>query len=472
MLSWFEDLEPGERSSAMAIVDDRVFVKFYTLLLREEQQQQQQHVPSHALFMKDYLDSLFERAKVKSPRDINYGDEGFLSAASKVVEGADNIADATLLSYLSASYVNSGDCSDFTDPYHFALCTLSKTDHSTKRNDTSDDRYSNTISNPDSSSSNLASPVPIQKLLASVAEPKSQSTRKLGLESAISNLFDTAVLNVVNKLGNEYNERERRKTVETKNGKVQKRKDGDKNGDKVSIMRSTPEQMKHHLLKLEKSEKAECEHFSISTILHSALATSFATSATNTFDCIFFLRPATEDCTKLMEIFYLLSNGLMFSRRPSEEEIKLILTSKGVPMISWLADILKEPHGSPVPYYMLLLSRIELSIWSAYCNAIGSTAYIGGEDTTGSDVVSNNIMMLPRSKKGKGKANSSKIPFSVRNTLRVLELSSLTRLPSTAVMLSLGCMAEEFKIFWRTMSKYNKAKVQLEIECIRYLVKL
>jgi hypothetical protein len=422
MLSWFEDLEASERSSAMAIVDDRAFVKFYTLLLREEQQQQQQDLPSHALFMKDYLDSLFEKAKVGSPRNISHGNKFILDEMK--IGGADNAADATLLSYLSASYINSGDSSDFTDPYYFDLCTLSETT-GVRKNISSSSKKSSS-SNYSGNKSSLALQISVEGSLIGKSElepelksePKSQGNGMIGLESAITSFCDTAIVNVVNKLSNEDNERERRKILEIK-----------------------------------KRKESEYEHFSISTTMHSVLAVSFATSATDAFDCLFFLRPATEDYTRLIEIFHVLSNGMMFSRCPSVEEVKQNLTSKRVPMTSWLADMLQE--GSPVPYYMLLLSRIELSIWSTYYNVMGYTGYTGGVTSINTNVgTSNNIMMLPRIKRDK----ISKV-FSNRNTLRVLELSPLTRVSSTAVMLSLGCIAEEFKIFWRTLSKHNKAKI-------------
>jgi hypothetical protein len=419
MLSWFEDLEASERSSAMAIVDDRAFVKFYTLLLREEQQHQQQDLPSHALFMKDYLDSMFEKARVRRTKGISHGDEFFLDEMA--IDGADNAADATLLSYLSASYINSGDSSDFTDPYYFDLCTLSGT--TGVRKDTSSSRKKSSSSNYSSSKSSLALQISVEGSLIGKSEveprlksePKFQGNRMIGLELAINNFCDTAILNVVNKLSDEDNERERRKILE-----IQKRKE------------------------------SEYEHFSIATTMHSVLAVSFATSATEAFDCIFFLRPATEDHIRLLEIFHFLSNGMMFSRCPSVEEVKQNLTNKGVPMTSWLADIVQG--GNPVPYYMLLLSRIELSIWSTYYNVMG---YTGEITSVNSNVgTNNNIMMLPRTKRDK----TSNV-FSYRNTLRVLELSPLTRVSSTAVMLSLGCIAEEFKIFWRTLSKHNKAKI-------------
>lgn len=430
MLNWFEDLDPCERCSAMAIVDDRAFVAFYMILLREEQQQQQQDLPSHALFMKDYLDSLFERARVRSPRDINSKNQDIFQG--KAIEQATDAADATLLSYLSASYINSDDSSDFTDPYYFDLCTLSGTTNMSEKENTSSSGKKGNFSNNGSNKRTVALQISIEESLVDKAEPKSEpkselknelnsfigNNRRIGLKSVINNFCNVAVLNVVNKLSNEDIERERRKTVEIK-----------------------------------KNKESECEHFSISTILHRALAVSFATSATDTFDCFFFLRPATENYNKLLEIFHLLSNGMMFSGCPSVEEIKQNLTSEGVPTISWLANILKE--GNLVSYYMLLLSRIELSIWSAYYNVMGDTGHTGGGTSAKSSTSTNNdIMMLPRTKRDK----SSRI-FSTRNTLRVLELSPLTRLSSTAVMLSLGCIAEEFKIFWRTMSKYNKAMV-------------
>ena len=67
LIRWFHDLEPVERTAAMAVIDDEKFVTFYMNILRDEHHQSKSGA-SHALFMIDYLEILRRRWRPGLPR--------------------------------------------------------------------------------------------------------------------------------------------------------------------------------------------------------------------------------------------------------------------------------------------------------------------------------------------------------------------------------------------------------------------
>jgi hypothetical protein len=260
------------------------------------------------------------------------------------------------------------------------------------------------------------------------------------VSSAINSFVNIAVLNIASKL---ETEQEMLKTKQKE--QIERERD---------------------LLHQQNEEKeTDFENFIVATNLHKLLAVSFATCGSDAFDCLFLLSPATDDSTALLEAFRILSNNSMFSQNLSSIEVKTALSGKNLPLTPWLADILdSSAYGSPVPYYMLLLSRIELAMWSAYytindskssISSLGSVSFRLKSRDESISTVGNRDDLLDSSmgtregtmgetkgetKGGEGnfkrRITAPKVP--VRSTLRVLERSNLSPLSSSAVMLSLG----------------------------------
>ena len=458
MLEWFSNLEPVEKSSAMAIIDDRNFLCFYIDLMRNEHQQQQSSDgSSHALFMKDYLLSLFDKSK--SDRKVSRDYSQMLGVQKSFdIDAAEiliPVADTVLLSFLNTSKTIGLDTSDFSDP--FLLPSLT----STSGGSSSSKCYNNNLC-PKSSSSLSASFVsksnPTQEFdqTSSASGKISALDMELGYQSAVSGFFKAAVLNVANEL-NSHNPNHHQDSCRKIPYRATTATDGQEN-------------CKRDQLNREGKNDSGRDHFEIASELNESVAVSFATSGTGTFDCLFLMRPMTEDFKRLSEMFEILSDGLMFSKTPSHVEVKAAISGKSLPLIGWLSNILTVGseigvRSVPVPYYMLLLSRIELSMWSAYFACVGrgmtgSELLLGGDDS--SDVSQGNyhsILLLPRSNNHfKGKA-SNPVQTPSRNSLRVLERSPLYSLASTSIMLTLGCIIEEHKLLWRVLPKGENLKV-------------
>jgi hypothetical protein len=445
LLRWFHNLEFAERSSVTAVVDDGNFLSFYMNLLRDEYQQPNDD-KNHALFMADYLTAMFERAK-KGKSSSSTNEFSFeIQESSNSTAGTDGLVnESTLLSFLKTGRTSGNDTSDFDDPYILSFCSdlgVLKTDS-------------------DTNLSAISPRVPAVEYLKCLGSERTQISfvrneiqetmaRRQGVQSAISNLMNTAVLNVANKLGNQ-----RQIDVADRIQKI----------DENRTLQQTNT--------VSAGAKTEIDHFAVAANLHSTISVSFATSGTDSFDCLFLMRPHTEDSNHLIEKFMLLSRGQMFSHRPTPQYVKAALSGKSLPMMSWLADYLSPPFNSTrscaVPYYMLLLSRIELAMWSAFfsvCENKGNQAAsaLSGIDAEFDGEVGNfsNIALLPRSVRQNGKNSTPVAVAPVRNSLRVLERSTLYRLSCTAVMLSLGCITEEWKAAWRVLPTADLLKIVSE----------
>lgn len=442
ILRWFHNLEFAERSSVTAVVDDGNFLSFYMNLLRDEYQQPNDD-KNHALFMADYLSALFERArKRKSSPSAN---ECCIETqqSSNSTAGTDGLSnESSLLSFLNSGRISGNDMSDFDDPYVQSFCSdlgVLKTN-----GDTNLSAISPSIQAVESLKC-LGSRIPnIRKELTETM------ARRQGVQLAISDLMKTAVLNVANKLGNQQ-----QVVIADRIQRI----------DEISEVQQNDTALP--------GGKAELDHFAIAANLHSSISVSFATSGTDSFDCLFLMRPVTEDSNCLIEKFLLLSRGQMFSNRPTPQYVKAALSGKSLPMMSWLADCLSPPFNSTrscaVPYYMLLLSRIELAMWSAFfsiCENKGSGAVsaLSGIDAEFDGEVGSfsNIALLPRSVRQNGKNSVTVAVAPVRNSLRVLERSTLYQLSCTAVMLSLGCITEEWKAVWRILPTADLLRIVSE----------
>ena len=427
LIRWFHDLEPVERTAAMAIIDDEKFVTFYMNLLRDEQQQSKSGA-SHALFMIDYLESLYEKASKKKAFYSKEKQGNMTGCGAEQTAGRPSSSnDSSLLSFLSSGRVTGDDTSDFDDPYcmpliaqdflnRFPSCSIS---------------CRGTEFTPSTSAYLSAEDfgTPTDNSECSRACPGN-----LGLRSNEFEMNDSALKNESTMKGEEppY-----RRTNECLN-----------------------------------------DNFGLAADLHLAATTSFATSGSGAFDSLFIMRPTTEDSYRLIAIFEELSNSRMFSIRPTFEEIKDSFkgSNKSLPMIGWLAEILRPKevgiNPSSVSYYMLLLSRIELSLWHTFYTSTGcakpspsssiipiyGNTDVDDEFNTVVGSFNNSVTLLPRargSKKSKSSGSNRAVPVPVRNSMRVLEISSLQRLSCTAVMLSLGCIIEEHKASWRKMSKVD-----------------
>ena len=458
MLSWFSNLEPVEKSSAMAIIDDPNFLHFYIDLMRNEHQQQQSSDgSSHALFMKDYLLSLFLKAKTDRKVSREYGlmlgiqKSSDIDAADIIIPAADTI----LLSFLNTGQTIGLDTSDFSDPFLFPS-------YSSSTGSSSRSKCLNNSFCPKGSSSPSASFVSKSNAKQEIDPTFSASGEisaldmEVGYQSAVNSFFKTAVLNVANELGNHNPDHDQDSCI--------------KIPFRTTTATDSPENHRRVQLDQQGRKDSGRDHFEIASELNESVAVSFATSGTRTFDCLFLMRPITEDFSKLSEIFEILSNGLMFSEAPSYVEVKAATSGKSLPLIGWLSNLLTAGsevgvRSVPVPYYLLLLSRIELSMWSAYFSCVhsaktGSELPCDGDDS--SDISQGNyhsILLLPRSNNHfKGKA-SNQVQIPLRNSLRVLERSTLYSLASTSVMLTLGCIIEEHKLLWRVLPKGENLKV-------------
>lgn len=439
ILRWFHNLEFAERSSVTAIVDDGNFLSFYMNLLRDEYQQPNDD-KNHALFMADYLSALFERAR--SRKSSPSANECCVETqqTSNSTDGLSN--ESSLLSFLNSGRISGNDMSDFDDPYVQFFCSdlgVLKTG-----GDTNLSAISPSIQAVESLKC-LGSRIPIVR-----KDLTETMARKQGVQLAISDLMKTAVLNVANKLGNQ-----RQVVIADRLQRI----------DEIRKVQQNDTVLP--------GEKAELDHFAVAANLHSSISVSFATSGSDSFDCLFLMRPATEDSNCLIEKFLLLSRGQMFSNRPTPQYVKAALSGKSLPMMSWLADCLSPPfnstRSSAVPYYMLLLSRIELAMWSAFfsvCENKGSgaaSAHAGIDAEFDGEVGSfSNIALLPRSVRQSGKNSAIVAVAPVRNSLRVLERSTLYQLSCTAVMLSLGCITEEWKAVWRILPTADLLRIVSE----------
>ena len=429
LLQWFHNLEPAERSSAMAIVDDRHFLSFYIDLMRHEHTERElSNSNSSALFMKDYLLTLYERSKAGKHYRSDQGSATFQEHTSN--ESSEDISSnhsALLLSFLNSDRLRGTDSSDFTDPFQLPCLlpgnSILKSNVTLSKLSATNDVCSRGSVKPfgDTTSSNL----------------------KLGLQSAITALFDTAVLNVVQKLGSQ--------------GQHSSATTG------LVLPRATAaEPVLSDLLGHEINNK------DISIELHKGIAVSFATGGSGGLDCLFFMRPLTEDSYKLVQMFSDLSNGRMFNQSPSKAQVKSAVSSRSLFLAGWLDDVLttgSNKGSSAVPYYLLLLSRVELSMWSAYYSCSSNSINISGlgsvtdgyEDIPTANYKS--VPLLPRSSKHDRRTAPSSVLPPIRNSLRVLERSALYFHASTSVMLTLGCIIEEQKLQWRSLSTENRLRI-------------
>jgi hypothetical protein len=445
LLRWFHNLEFAERSSVTAVVDDGNFLSFYMNLLRDEYQQPNDD-KNHALFMADYLCALFERAKKGKSSSSTSEHSLEIQEASNSTAGTDGLVnESSLLSFLNTGRISGIDTSDFDDPYVLSFCS----DLGALKTDSD--------ANLLAISPRVPAVEPLKRLESeSFQTPAARNeftetmARRQGVQSAISDLMNTAVLNVANKLGNQ-----RQVVITDRIQRIDENRTVQQSDTPVA------------------GGKAEIDHFVVAANLHSSISVSFATSGTDSFDCLFLMRPVTEDSKHLIENFLLLSRGQMFSNRPTPQYVKAALSGKSLPMMSWLADCLSPPFNSTrscaVPYYMLLLSRIELAMWSAFfsvCENKGSetASTLSGIDAEFDGEVGSfsNIALLPRSVRQGGKNSTPVAAAPVRNSLRVLERSTLYRLSCTAVMLSLGCITEEWKAVWRMLPTADLLRIVSE----------
>ena len=176
------------------------------------------------------------------------------------------------------------------------------------------------------------------------------------------------------------------------------------------------------------------ELFQMALMLQSCLGVSFATSGSDCLDSLFVLRPLTEDGGRLIGILRELSHGGMFSDPlPTEEQVKESLRgSGGFPTTHWLSrhfDDTTSPQCTTVPYYLLLMARMELAMYRAYYNSARNH---------------NNSMNALRKASF---SNAFDPSWEVLNHTT----SSLARLSASAVMLSLASMAEETKPTWQLL---------------------
>lgn len=461
LLDWFSNLEPAEKSSAMAIIDDCSFLHFYIDLMRNEHQQQQSSYGySHALFMKDYLSTLFEKARIHR-KSISKWDEsrGYqksfdIDLAEAKILGTDTV----LLSFLNVGQTVGIDKSDFSDPFllslHHSTSSISSSSRSSKGCDSSLSSKGGRGDSSSLSASVESISYPIEESIGSRTARNGASLFdiKLGLQSAVSSLFNTAVLNVANKLDSQHTNHPRSSNCKISSSTVS---DGLEGGMEIQLDRQI-------------IKEPGKDHFEIAMELNRSIAISFATSGTGTFDCLFLMRPITEDSSKLLEIFRILSNGLMFSDSPSPAEVKAVISGKVLPYTGWLSNMLTVGSKAgvssvPVPYYMMLLSRIELSIWSAYFSSLGRVkSFSDPTPSWDSDVPEGSyqsILLLPRSNRHMKAKTSNLEQTPIRNSLRVLERSSLYSLASSSVMLTLGCIIEEYKQLWRVLHKGENLKI-------------
>ena len=443
LIRWFHDLEPVERTAAMAVIDDEKFVTFYMNILRDEHHQSKSGA-SHALFMIDYLEILYDKASRKKPISSKDKFGNFLDyEAEQSAERPSSANDPSLLSFLSSGRVTGSDTSDFDDPYYMPFIAQDNISRLPNCSIGCRDTEITTSSSAYSPSNDSGTPTPTDKSECSTACAKNS-----GLLSVSGKHSEASFSQTDNKLENKHlisdSSHDKKRTV--KEEEPMYRTNGCLN-----------------------------DNFGLAADLHQAATTSFATSGSGAFDSLFIMRPATEDSHRLVAIFEELSDCRMFSIRPSFQDIMDTFSSsnKSLPMVSWLADILRPKEVGtrprPVSYYTILLSRIELSLWHTFYISTGyhtpspSSAIPPVHGNTDVDdefnaVVGsfNSVTLLPRtrsSKKNKNSAPVKAVLAPVRNSMVVLERSSLQRLSCAAVMLSLGCIIEEHKASWRVMSK-------------------
>ena len=441
LIRWFHELEPVERTAAMAVIDDEKFVTFYMNILRDEHHQSKSGA-SHALFMIDYLEILYDNASRKKPISSKDKFGNFLDyGVEQSAERPSSANDPSLLSFLSSGRVTGSDTSDFDDPYCIPFIAQDNLSRLPNCSIGCRDTEITTSSSAYSPSGDRGTPT-------DNSECSKACAKNSGLLSILSKHAEALFPQTDGKLENKF------LIIDSSHDK------------KRTVKEEEPPHRTNGCLN---------DNFALAADLHQAATTSFATSGSGSFDSLFIMRPATEDSHRLVEIFEELSDCRMFSIRPSFQDIMDTFSSsnKSLPMMSWVTEILRPKEigigPSPVTYYTILLSRIELSLWHTFYISTGyhtpspSSAIPPVHGNTDVDdefnaVVGsfNSVTLLPRtrsSKKSKNSAPVKAVLAPVRNSMVVLERSSLQQLSCAAVMLSLGCIIEEHKASWRVMSK-------------------
>ena len=152
MLSWFNQLSPGEKCAALAIVEDPIFIRFYISLLREENKQRQLPESHHALFNKEVLVRYYEHAKLtlshnkKSSHNHNNGNKQKKSSSSN---NNDNNNNSSMLPSSSSSYTFHDDPNTLSrDPFNPRHVDLSTGNSAYDTGEFDDPFYSPITPNP------------------------------------------------------------------------------------------------------------------------------------------------------------------------------------------------------------------------------------------------------------------------------------------------------------------------------------
>lgn len=321
MLAWFENLTPGEKCSACAVIDDKTFLTFYVALVRAELKQEKDPKNggiNHAYFTKAYLTSLHEAARDR--KNIDNVDIEYTSEYP-ILPAKNDIEDSSLMSFLIAEDLGTELSDNEFDPFSLTI-TSPPSGTRTKLNNSQ--RISPLHSVVDNGNRDIDLRI------------KHSHERSIGLQSAVDSLVSKAVVNVTAKLtknktvpSNQPFGNDQSIISEGSSSLASSISHNDTNCGTSMLLSSqrnvkstssipipSPQMLISNIdsneiknVSMLHSNPFESDPFELSRHLHGMIATSFATNGTYILDCLFLLRTAFDEpewlmkTMKVLEIF-------------------------------------------------------------------------------------------------------------------------------------------------------------------------